>query len=174
MTEPIANPELITAPWLPNWPREWPSVEFIPRRTALRVVASFLNRRRFPTETDYQLGLLLARLYPWPFPSRQTMADRLGLTLSGLDKRLGKLERRLVIASYYSPPSSREYRLGTFTDARTLRLLTLPGLHWDPKLAKDLPRCEGCDGLLLPGSDPRKRFHNERCRSRHRRRSTAN
>lgn len=156
---PLSLPRsgLAVEPTDADWPSAWPES---PARIApeFAVVAVDRNRHRFKSDLDFRIVRLMAEFYPWPFPSLQTLAERLGIGIPKLRRRLAYLKRHALLSGFYSPPSAVGAK-----DGRTLRLINLPGLHEEMVLCH---LCEGCGKPLEPGADRRKRVHDDRCRKR--------
>lgn len=153
-----------------GWPETWPNVE---RITKLKAEAALLlHQDLFKTSDDLALALLVARYYPWPFVSRETMAAELGTSVASVDKRLAKLGRRGLLRSYPTPTTREDYLAGNFGGKRSLRLLTIPDLHWMEDTTHK-KRCAHCGRFAPPGTTKRwtyckggtcrKEAHKKRC-----------
>lgn len=145
-----------------DWPESWPvNVE---RITPIKAEAAVhLHTDLFRTADDLALALLIARHYPWPFLSRETMADALGASVASVDERLGKLRRLGLLRSYPSPISREDWLARDFGGKRSLRLLTIPELHWIEDMTHK-KRCAHCGRFAPPGVSKRWTFCGATCR----------
>ena len=143
-----------------DWPSKWPIGPRIPSEQAVRVVRSYQESLN---PDDYRLLLLIARHYPWAYPSRETMAKELGTTVWSIKERLEKLERNGWLESFPSQISQEEYTAHDFDNARSLRRITRPGLHTEMK-PRSVRRCEHCGGLIPPS----RRADAKHCKDSHR------
>ena len=145
-----------------DWPRTWPTDDRISRERAMRVVHA--HRDRLSPE-DYRLLLIIAEHYPWAYPSRPIMAEQMGggTTVWAVKERLEKLERNGWLESFPSQLSKEEAEALDFDNARSLRRITLPGLHVTVK-GRPFRRCEHCGGQIPPS----RRADAKHCKDSHR------
>lgn len=144
-----------------DWPQSWPDVERIAPIKAEAAV--HLHTDLFKTADDLALALLIARHYPWPFMSRETLATALGASVASVDERLSKLQRLGLLRSYPTPISRDDLLAGDFGGKRSLRLLTIPEVHWmqDTTFKR---RCAHCGRFAPPGVSKRWTYCGVTCR----------
>jgi hypothetical protein len=153
-----------------GWPAEWPACQRISREQAVSVVEAHKTELR---HADYELLMCIAEHYPWAYPSRAAMAERLATSISGVTKRLRKLERKGLLESFPTRLSQNEWETQNFDNARSLRRITLPGLHVTLK-HHNIRRCAHCGGPVPEGKRADARYCREGCRKmRHRARKSA-
>jgi hypothetical protein len=143
-----------------GWPIGWPDSPEISQNRAVAVVH---EHRELLSPDDYKLVMFVAGYYPWSYPSRALMAEHLCTSISGVAKRLRKLEKNGVIESF--PARRRDLATQDFDNSRSLRRINLPGLHL-PLKPHSVRRCAYCGGSI----PQEKRADAKYCRDTHRKR----